>query len=154
MQDFVNRTGFTLQDMILECSYRGLDCKQDLFWDPIFTRYGKCYTFNSGKKIEPLKTLKGGIDNGLELTLDVQSDEYMPVWENIDEVATEMGFKVQIHQQNEPPLRCLAESHNSKIIFISREFYLFRSPTQIYFLQLRKRALPQAIKHKSSKIRE
>ena len=104
MLDFINRTGFTLSDMVLECSYRGVDCKDGLFWDSIFTRYGKCYTFNGGKKIEPLKTLKGGMDNGLELMLDVQSNEYMPVWEKTDETATEMGFKIQIHEQNEPPL--------------------------------------------------
>ena len=50
-----------------------------------FTRYGKCYTFNSGKatngqKIDLLRTPKGGVDNGLELLLDTEQDEYMPVW--------------------------------------------------------------------------
>ena len=31
--------------------------------------------------MEPLKTLKGGVDNGLELLLDTEQDEYMPVWD-------------------------------------------------------------------------
>lgn len=86
------------------CSYRGIECTDEKFWQTQFTRYGKCYTFNSGLKIWPLKTLKGGIDNGLELLLDVQSEEYMPVWEKTNEVATEMGFKIQIHKQGDPPL--------------------------------------------------
>lgn len=47
----------------------------------IFTRYGKCYTFNSGKDGKPLQvTTKGGMGNGLELMLDIQQDEYLPVW--------------------------------------------------------------------------
>ena len=28
----------------------------------------------------------------------------MPVWAETDEVSTEVGFKVQIHGQDEPPL--------------------------------------------------
>lgn len=67
----------------------------------VYTRYGKCYTFND---MEPfLKTTKGGIDNGLELILDSQQDEYMPVWKETDEISLEAGFKIQIHAQNEPP---------------------------------------------------
>lgn len=47
----------------------------------IFTRYGKCYTFNSGQNGRPLLvTMKGGMGNGLELMLDIQQDEYLPVW--------------------------------------------------------------------------
>lgn len=47
----------------------------------IFTRYGKCYTFNSGQDGRPLLiTMKGGMGNGLELMLDIQQDEYLPVW--------------------------------------------------------------------------
>lgn len=47
----------------------------------IYTRYGKCYTFNSGLDGNPLlTTLKGGTGNGLEIMLDIQQDEYLPVW--------------------------------------------------------------------------
>lgn len=47
----------------------------------VFTRYGKCYTFNSGRDGRPrLKTMKGGTGNGLEIMLDIQQDEYLPVW--------------------------------------------------------------------------
>lgn len=51
------------------------------FSPQIFTRYGKCYTFNSGNNGQPLLvTMKGGMGNGLELMLDIQQDEYLPVW--------------------------------------------------------------------------
>lgn len=52
-----------------------------MFYLQIFTRYGKCYTFNSGNNGQPLLvTMKGGMGNGLELMLDIQQDEYLPVW--------------------------------------------------------------------------
>lgn len=47
----------------------------------IFTRLGKCYTFNSGQPgTELLTTLQGGAGNGLELMLNIQQEEYLPVW--------------------------------------------------------------------------
>lgn len=47
----------------------------------VFTRYGKCYTFNSGQDGKPrLISMKGGTGNGLEIMLDIQQDEYLPVW--------------------------------------------------------------------------
>lgn len=70
--------------------YRGYDCiytavsiiLMPLFFVlQIYTRYGKCYTFNSGLDGNPLlTTLKGGTGNGLEIMLDIQQDEYLPVW--------------------------------------------------------------------------
>lgn len=37
--------------------------------------------FNSGQDGKPpLVTMKGGMGNGLELMLDIQQDEYLPVW--------------------------------------------------------------------------
>ncbi|KAG7221608.1 hypothetical protein INR49_017139 [Caranx melampygus] len=65
----------------------------------VFTRYGKCYTFNAGGD---LITTKGGMGNGLELMLDIQQDEYLPVWGETDETSFEAGVKVQIHSQDEP----------------------------------------------------
>lgn len=47
----------------------------------VFTKYGKCYMFNSGEEGRPLlTTVKGGTGNGLELMLDIQQDEYLPIW--------------------------------------------------------------------------
>ncbi|XP_015255408.1 PREDICTED: acid-sensing ion channel 1 [Cyprinodon variegatus] len=47
--------------------------------------------------------MKGGTGNGLELMLDIQQDEYLPVWGETDETSFEAGIKVQIHTQDEPP---------------------------------------------------
>lgn len=50
----------------------------------IFTRMGQCYTFNSGADgAELLTTPKGGAGSGLEVMLDVQQDEYLPVWKDV-----------------------------------------------------------------------
>nr|CAB3223586.1 acid-sensing ion channel 2 [Phallusia mammillata] len=103
MSEFYDRTGHQVQDMVKSCKYRGRDCMSYKDWTTVFTRYGKCYTFNSGQKYSPLKTLKGGIDNGLELLLDTQQNDYMPVWDETDEISVEAGFKVQLHVQSEPP---------------------------------------------------
>lgn len=45
---------------------------------------GQCYTFNSGANgAELLTTPKGGAGNGLEVMLDVQEDEYLPMWKDV-----------------------------------------------------------------------
>lgn len=37
--------------------------------------------FNSGEDGKPLlTTVKGGTGNGLEIMLDIQQDEYLPIW--------------------------------------------------------------------------
>ncbi|XP_029452852.1 acid-sensing ion channel 1-like [Rhinatrema bivittatum] len=100
---FFDRTCHQLEDMLLNCTFQGKQCTASDFF-VVFTRYGKCYTFNSGKNGKaPLISLRGGTGNGLELMLDIQQDEYMPVWEETDETSFEAGIKVQIHSQEEPP---------------------------------------------------
>ncbi|XP_061111941.1 acid-sensing ion channel 1C [Conger conger] len=101
--EMIDRLGHQLQDMLLECKFQGENCTYKNF-TPIYTRYGKCYTFNSGLDGHPLlTTLKGGTGNGLEIMLDIQQDEYLPVWGETDETSYEAGIKVQIHSQDEPP---------------------------------------------------
>ncbi|XP_035994178.1 acid-sensing ion channel 1C isoform X4 [Fundulus heteroclitus] len=103
MLEFVQRTSHDIEEMLLDCKYRGKDCGPENF-TAIYTRYGKCYTFNSGLDGNPLlTTLKGGTGNGLEIMLDIQQDEYLPVWGETDETSYEAGIKVQIHSQDEPP---------------------------------------------------
>ncbi|XP_051980386.1 acid-sensing ion channel 1B isoform X1 [Xyrauchen texanus] len=103
LAEFFNRTRHRMDDMLLECNFAGKDCGPE-HWREIFTRYGKCYTFNSGLDGRPLMiTMKGGMGNGLELMLDIQQDEYLPVWGETDETSFEAGIKVQIHTQDEPP---------------------------------------------------
>ncbi|KAL2081490.1 hypothetical protein ACEWY4_023343 [Coilia grayii] len=68
----------------------------------VYTRYGKCYTFN-GNKTGSRKTKQGGMGNGLEIMLDIQQDEYLPIWKETNETSLEAGIRVQIHSQDEPP---------------------------------------------------
>ncbi|XP_045885467.1 acid-sensing ion channel 1B isoform X1 [Micropterus dolomieu] len=103
LDEFYNRTRHRMEEMLLECNFKGIECGAENFRE-IFTRYGKCYTFNSGQDGRPLMvTMKGGMGNGLELMLDIQQDEYLPVWGETDETSFEAGIKVQIHTQDEPP---------------------------------------------------
>ncbi|XP_015254446.1 PREDICTED: acid-sensing ion channel 1-like isoform X2 [Cyprinodon variegatus] len=114
--EMMGRLGHQLEDMLLGCRFRGETCTYKNFSTVcrkrkivtarcgIYTRYGKCYTFNSGLDGNPLlTTLKGGTGNGLEIMLDIQQDEYLPVWGETDETSYEAGIKVQIHSQDEPP---------------------------------------------------
>ncbi|CAM9545040.1 acid-sensing ion channel 2-like isoform X1 [Lampetra fluviatilis] len=101
--EFYDRAGHTMEEMLLRCRYRDKECGPTNF-TTVFTRYGKCYMFNSGKDGRPLlTTLKGGTGNGLEIMLDIQQDEYLPVWGETDETSFEAGVRVQIHSQSEPP---------------------------------------------------
>ncbi|XP_057181176.1 acid-sensing ion channel 1B isoform X4 [Triplophysa rosa] len=103
MREFYDRAGHDIKEMLLSCYYRGAECSAEDF-KVIFTRYGKCYTFNSGLDGRDLLiTMKGGMGNGLELMLDIQQDEYLPVWGETDETSFEAGIKVQLHTQDEPP---------------------------------------------------
>ncbi|KAK3512275.1 hypothetical protein QTP70_002267 [Hemibagrus guttatus] len=80
MRQLLDRLGHQLEEMLLYCRFQGERCGPRNF-STIFTRYGKCYTFNSGLDGQPLRiTTKGGMGNGLELMLDIQQDEYLPVW--------------------------------------------------------------------------
>ncbi|XP_070311338.1 acid-sensing ion channel 3 isoform X3 [Odocoileus virginianus] len=98
------RAGHALEDMLLDCRYRGWPCGPENF-TTIFTRMGQCYTFNSGADgAELLSTPRGGMGNGLEVMLDVQQEEYLPVWRDMEETPFEVGVRVQIHTQEEPPL--------------------------------------------------
>ncbi|NXL65709.1 ASIC1 protein, partial [Chordeiles acutipennis] len=104
MLEFYDRAGHDIREMLLSCFFRGEQCNPEDF-KVVFTRYGKCYTFNAGQDGKPrLITMKGGTGNGLEIMLDIQQDEYLPVWGETDETSFEAGIKVQIHSQDEPPL--------------------------------------------------
>ncbi|XP_043939754.1 acid-sensing ion channel 1 [Protopterus annectens] len=103
MFHLIDRLGHQIEEMLLECKFQGDLCGPHNF-STVFTRYGKCYTFNSGRDGKPIKTtMKGGTGNGLELMLDIQQDEYLPVWGETDETSFEAGIKIQIHSQEEPP---------------------------------------------------
>ncbi|XP_036401877.1 acid-sensing ion channel 4-A-like [Megalops cyprinoides] len=101
MQDIFNRTGHQLEEMLKSCNFSGQNCSAKDF-SVVYTRYGKCYTFNGDKEM-PRKTKQGGMGNGLEIMLDIQQDEYLPIWKETNETSLEAGIRVQIHSQDEPP---------------------------------------------------
>uniref|UniRef100_A0A674CUH9 Acid sensing ion channel subunit family member 4 n=1 Tax=Salmo trutta TaxID=8032 RepID=A0A674CUH9_SALTR len=101
MQDIFNRTGHQLDEMLKSCNFSGQNCSAEDF-SVVYTRYGKCYTFN-GNKSTSRKTKQGGMGNGLEIMLDIQQDEYLPIWKETNETSLEAGIRVQIHSQDEPP---------------------------------------------------
>uniref|UniRef100_A0A8C5Q8D7 Acid sensing ion channel subunit family member 4 n=1 Tax=Leptobrachium leishanense TaxID=445787 RepID=A0A8C5Q8D7_9ANUR len=90
-----------IDDMLIKCWFRGKTCSSQDF-TPVFTRYGKCYTFNADKN-HPKVTRQGGMGNGLEIMLDIQQEEYLPIWRETNETSFEAGIRVQIHSQDEPP---------------------------------------------------
>nr|XP_057904300.1 acid-sensing ion channel 2 isoform X1 [Doryrhamphus excisus] len=101
--EFMDRLSHQLEDMLLSCKYRGEPCGAHNF-SSVFTRYGKCYMFNAAEDGKSLRTtMKGGTGNGLEIMLDIQQDEYLPVWGDTEDTAFEAGVRVQIHSQAEPP---------------------------------------------------
>nr|XP_049601087.1 acid-sensing ion channel 2 isoform X2 [Syngnathus scovelli] len=101
--EFMDRLSHQLDDMLLSCKYRGEPCGAHNF-SSVFTRYGKCYMFNAAEEGKSLRsTVKGGTGNGLEIMLDIQQDEYLPVWGDTEDTAFEAGVRVQIHSQAEPP---------------------------------------------------
>ncbi|KAB0399293.1 hypothetical protein E2I00_003111, partial [Balaenoptera physalus] len=68
----------------------------------VYTRYGKCYTFNADPQ-SSLPSRVGGMGSGLEIMLDIQQEEYLPIWRETNETSFEAGIRVQIHSQEEPP---------------------------------------------------
>ncbi|KAL0624643.1 Acid-sensing ion channel 4 [Plecturocebus cupreus] len=68
----------------------------------VYTRYGKCYTFNADPR-SSLPSRAGGMGSGLEIMLDIQQEEYLPIWRETNETSFEAGIRVQIHSQEEPP---------------------------------------------------
>ncbi|XP_044159492.1 acid-sensing ion channel 4 [Bufo gargarizans] len=101
MLEIVNRTGHQLTEMLKSCNFSGNNCTAQNF-SVVYTRYGKCYTFNADKS-NPKVTRQGGMGNGLEIMLDIQQEEYLPIWRETNETSFEAGIRVQIHSQDEPP---------------------------------------------------
>ncbi|XP_009975579.1 PREDICTED: LOW QUALITY PROTEIN: acid-sensing ion channel 4-like, partial [Tauraco erythrolophus] len=71
MQSFFHRLGHQIEDMLVECRFQGEHCGPQHF--------APCYTFN-GDRRNPRVTRQGGMGNGLEIMLDIQQEEYLPIW--------------------------------------------------------------------------
>lgn len=93
MTDFFDRVGFQFEDVILACKYRGEPCRKADF-STTFTEFGKCFTFNQPPDASQIKvTQQGGLDNGLELVLNVVQDDHLPIVREVEDLNLQSGFK-------------------------------------------------------------
>ena len=72
-----------LDNFVLECSFSGsdrslFDCKQNL--SLTLTNLGYCYSFNVNTSAEELTVSNSGAQYGLHLILDIQQEEYLPMF--------------------------------------------------------------------------
>ena len=88
-----------LSELIVSCEFQGGPCKvNDSYFVPTMTRFGTCYTFNSGRGNRPiLKSYGTGSRMGLRLTLNVNRSRYVPT------TNYGTGIKVAVHHQFNPP---------------------------------------------------
>lgn len=95
---------YDLMDILVDCSFEGRNCDYNRDFVRVMNpRLGACYTFNSGmnasKARVPQKTIAtSGTDHALELTLFVDVKNYLP------DVAPVAGYKLLIHDQQQPPI--------------------------------------------------
>lgn len=96
--DFVKKHGHKIDHMVKKCHWKAQRCGPENFTS-VLTDFGLCYTFNPGTPDHPLlKVHRAGVDFGLRLQLNVQQDQYYGI------LRDSSGFKVMIHDQDEPPL--------------------------------------------------
>lgn len=88
-----------LQNLIASCHFQGRPCSIDnRNFSPTMTRFGVCYTFNSGKGGTPIHKAHGtGSRLGLRLMVNVSQDQYVATT-NYD-----AGVKIAVHHQSDPP---------------------------------------------------
>lgn len=93
-EEFLTRYGHNITDMfLLYCRFmKTTECSVEDFI-PKLTESGICYTFNSGEKSPVLRTLFEGPDLGLNILLDVQTNESTMA-------DFSHGFKVIVHDQD------------------------------------------------------
>lgn len=95
------RLGFQLSDMLLDCSYNGINCSSN-FTNSLSSVFGNCFTFNwkpSSNKLYTLPQLGSTlmIYEGLSMTFYVPSHLNLPLNEYND------GLILFIHENNEIP---------------------------------------------------
>ena len=88
-----------LDDFVKHCYFIGshrlfFDCKQNL--SLTLTSYGYCYSFNIDTTAEELTVSNSGARYGLSLILDIQQEEYLPVFGSA-------GVTVSVQPRGNPP---------------------------------------------------
>ncbi|XP_038078279.1 amiloride-sensitive sodium channel subunit beta-like isoform X2 [Patiria miniata] len=93
-----SKTGHHLNDMLLKCTFQEKPCSPKNFSTIYNSRYGNCYTFNSGfKGVEAINVTKVGPTYGLSMELYIQQDLY------ITGVETGAGVRIMVHNQTDMP---------------------------------------------------
>ncbi|XP_059164359.1 degenerin-like protein unc-105 [Physella acuta] len=85
--------GHQIQDMMLQCSFAGRKCVQSNFTQIQSAVYGNCYTIEYDKFI----ARKSGPSAGLELTLFLETSEYIPG------ITNGKGLQLVVHEQGTVP---------------------------------------------------
>ncbi|KAK3725317.1 hypothetical protein QZH41_012012 [Actinostola sp. cb2023] len=102
----LKKMGHQLEDMLLDCSFNGQDCrdiKDTTTWRPIWIEdAGNCYMFNhalndNGNTIEARKAHIQGQEHGLSLILNVEQHEY------IDGITAVAGLSVIVGSHGQMP---------------------------------------------------
>jgi hypothetical protein len=70
---------YTLDEMLLSCTFNSLACDASFFTMVVNMRYGPCYFFNSNQN-RSLRSEKPGRDFGLSLELYVGTPSQQPPW--------------------------------------------------------------------------
>ncbi|GMH43961.1 hypothetical protein BSKO_11895 [Bryopsis sp. KO-2023] len=103
------RAAHRLEDMLLECTWRGLPCSVSDF-TPVLTpapntRWGVGYTFNEFSNVT---TKQAGRPGGLHLVLDLHTEEYCDeIWD--------VGVRLQFHDHQNLPER-VARTHINPLL--------------------------------------
>lgn len=73
--------GYSIDDMILDCTFEGYECDMSNFASFFNEIHGNCYVFNSGwiNYSAPQMSTKTGRRHGLTLILNVYQDEYLSI---------------------------------------------------------------------------
>lgn len=92
------RFGHQFKDLIRSCSFNGEPCTWDYFSYFQSLKYGNCYSFNrfSIEGDIVLKTSSVGVMSGLELTLNFDPENYLPVTSSV-------GARIIIHDPRDDP---------------------------------------------------
>ncbi|XP_059164382.1 degenerin unc-8-like [Physella acuta] len=85
--------GHQIQDMMLQCSFAGRKCVQSNFTQIQSAVYGNCYTIEYDKFV----ARKSGPSAGLELTLFLETSEYIPG------ITNGKGLQLVVHEQGTVP---------------------------------------------------
>jgi hypothetical protein len=84
--DAINEYFFSINIMLMSCSYNGQTCTADDFISFLSSTYGRCYTFNAKTKTTNGSDVRYTTDNGgpgrLELLLYAQNQLYVPYIQN------------------------------------------------------------------------